>query len=111
MDPGLLQSPLLFIQFSAWPNSRLHALNKTGLFVIPAEDTARIYDFVHLSERHPVHPLIQLVKVCLYLLIVIGIVFVITFVEHTQDRLCIAKNRLMGQCIFFQCINVLLDHA
>lgn len=59
--------------------------------MIPAELADRVYDFVHLPERHSIHLLVELVEIRTNLLVVIGIVFVVTFVEHSQNGLSIAK--------------------
>ena len=77
-------------------NANLDTLNKTSLFMIPAELTDRIDDVIHLPQGHPVHLLVKLIEVCLYLLIIIWIVLVVAFVEHSQNRLPIAKVRWMG---------------
>ena len=49
-------------------NSNLDTLNEAGLFVIPTELADRIDNLVHIPEWHTVHLLIQLLKICLYLI-------------------------------------------
>ena len=72
-------------------HTNLDSLNKTCPLMIPAELADRVYDFVHLPERHSIHLLVELVEIRTNLLVVIGIVFVVTFVEHSQNGLSIAK--------------------
>ena len=74
--------------------------------MIMAEFTDWIDNLIHLPQGHSVHLLVELVEVRLYLLIVIGIIFVIAFVEHGQDGLSIAKVRGMHLNIGFQCFKI-----
>ena len=46
--------------------------------------------------RASVHLLIELIEGCLYLLIIVGIMFVVAFIEHSQNGLAISKVRWMG---------------
>ena len=48
--------------------------------MIPAEFANRVYDFIHLPQRHPIHSTVQFFEVRLYLLIIVGIVFVEAFI-------------------------------
>ena len=57
--------------------------------MITAEGTDRIDNLIHLPERHPIHLLVQLIEVCFNLLVVIGTVFVVAFIEHSQNRFTI----------------------
>lgn len=50
--------------------------------MIPAESANRIDYSVHLPEWHPIHLPVQLFKIRLYLLIVIGVVFIEAFIEQ-----------------------------
>ena len=56
--------------------------NETSLFVIPTQPTNRVYNVIHLPGRHSVHLPVELIEVRADLLDFIGIVFVITLVEH-----------------------------
>jgi len=53
--------------------------------MIPAEFAYGINDLIHLPELHPVHLLVELIEVRTDLLVVIGVVFVVAFVEHLQN--------------------------
>jgi transposase len=44
----------------------------------------------------------ELVEACTDLLVVIGIVFVVAFVEHGEDRLTVPEVRWMGFDVGFQ---------
>ena len=70
--------------------------------MIPAEPTDRINDAVHLPERHPIHLLVELIEVRTDLLVVIGIVFVVAFIEHRQNGVTIPKVRWMLRNMLFQ---------
>ena len=59
--------------------------------MIPTQLTDRIYNVVHLPERHPVHLLIQIIEISLYLLVVIRIILVVALVEHGQDGFSISE--------------------
>ena len=74
--------------------------------MIPAEFADWVYDFIHLLQGHTVHLLIELIEVCLYLLIIVGIMFVVALVEHVQDRLTIPEIRWMLCNIGFQSIKI-----
>jgi hypothetical protein len=63
--------------------------------VIPAEFTDWIYDVVHLPERQPIHLFIEFGEVRADLLVIIGIVFVVAFIEHRQNGVAIPKVRWM----------------
>ena len=54
--------------------------------MIPAKLADRIDDLIHLTKRHSVHLLVEFMEICPDLLIIVGIVFVVVFVEHCQDR-------------------------
>ena len=60
--------------------SNLYPLNESSLFVIPAELTDRVNNFVYLPERHSIHLLVQLVEVRTDLFVIIRTVFVVTFI-------------------------------
>ena len=64
--------------------------------MIPAQLADGIDDLIHLSQRHPIHLLVQLIEICFDLFIVIGIMFVVALVEHGQDGLAISEVRWMG---------------
>jgi len=49
--------------------------------MIPAELANRIDDSVHLPEGHPVYLPVQFFEIRLYLLTVIGVVFVEAFIQ------------------------------
>ena len=63
--------------------------------MIPAEIAHQVNDLIHLPEQHSVHLLVELIEVLTDLLIVIGIVFFVAFVEQGQDRLAISQVRWM----------------
>ena len=67
--------------------------------------TDRIDDLIHLSYGHLIHLLVQLIEVRADLFVVVGIVFVVTFVEHGEDRLTDLEVRWMGFNVKFQCFN------
>ena len=54
---------LLFCQLLAQADANLNALNKSRLFVVPAESTDGVDDLVDLLQRFPVHELVALLKV------------------------------------------------
>ena len=56
--------------------------------------------------RASVHLLIELIEVCLYLLIIVGIMFVVALVEHGQDRLPISKIWWVGFNVRFYCFQI-----
>ena len=64
--------------------------------MVTAESADWIHDFVHLSERHTVHPLIELVKILLDVGIVHWVRFVVGFVEHGEDAVTLSEVRGMG---------------
>ena len=70
--------------------------------MIPAEFAHRVDDLVHLSQGHPVHLLVELMEVRSYLLIVVGIVFVVALVEHGQDRFAVSEVRWICFDMSFQ---------
>jgi len=74
--------------------------------MIPAEFTDRVDDLVHLSQGHPIHLLVEYVEVGFYLLVVVGIIFIVAFVEHGQNGLPIAVVWWMGFDIGFQCFKI-----
>ena len=59
--------------------------------MIPAEFADRIDDVIHLPERHSVHLLVELMEVRTDLFVIVGIVFVVAFVEHGQDGVAVPK--------------------
>lgn len=54
--------------------------------MIPTQFAYRIDDLIHLPQGHSVHLPVQLIEICLYLLVVVRIVFVMVFVKHGQVR-------------------------
>ena len=54
----------------------LYPLNKSSLFVIPAEFADWVDDSIHLPERHSIHLLVQFVEVRTDLFVIIRTVFV-----------------------------------
>ena len=83
--------------------------------MITAEGTDWVDDLIHLPQGHTVHLMIKLIEVCTDLLVVIGTVFVVAFVEHGQNRLAItvAGRVLLDVCFqgvkeLFHIITVLL---
>ena len=70
--------------------------------MIPAQLTDRIDNFVHLPERHSVHLLVELMEVRTDLLVIVGIVFVVAFVEHGEDRLTVPEVWWMLRNMPFQ---------
>ena len=54
--------------------------------MIPVEFTGRVNNPFHLPEWHPIHLLVQVFEVRLYLRVIVGIVFVATFVEYPPGR-------------------------
>ena len=71
--------------------------------MVPAEFADRVDDFVHLPQGHPIHLLVQLIEICFYLLIIIGAVFVVAFIEHSQHGISIAVVEWMLLDMGFQC--------
>ena len=53
--------------------------------MIPTELTDWVDNPIHLPERHSIHLLVELVEVRTDLFVVIGAVFVVTFVQHSQN--------------------------
>ena len=70
--------------------------------MVTAQFADWIDDLIHLPKRHPIHLLVELIEICLYLLVVIGIVFVMALIEHSQNRLSIPEIRWMGFDLGFQ---------
>ena len=56
-------------------NTQTDSFDESSLLMIPAEFADRVDDVVHLSQRHSVHPQVELIEVRTDLLVVIGIVF------------------------------------
>ena len=77
----------MLFQFLCQPYPNLHTVDEAGAFVVTAEGADRIYDLIHLPQRHAVHQLVQLVEILLDLVIVHQIDFIIGFVEHIQNGL------------------------
>ena len=50
--------------------------------MVTAQLADRIDDLIHLPQGHSVHLLVKLIEIRLYLLIIVGIVLVVAFVEH-----------------------------
>ena len=63
-------------------NTHANSFEKTSFFMVTAKFTHRVYDFIHIPERHLVHLLVELIEVSSDLFVIVGIVFVIAFVEH-----------------------------
>ena len=81
---GQYLSCLHLRQFVCQENPQANPFDKASFLMIPAQPTDRIYNVIHLRKRHAVHLLVELVEVCAYLLIIIGIVFVVVLVEHIR---------------------------
>lgn len=52
----------LFSQFHLQPYTYLDTFNESSPFMIPAELADRVDDLIHLPERHPVHPLVSVLR-------------------------------------------------
>ena len=85
-------------------NTQADPLNEPCPLMISAELTDRIYNVVHLSQRHAVHLLVEFMEMCPYLLIVVGIVFVVALVEHSQNRFTVPE---VGWIRFDMCFQFL----
>ena len=70
--------------------------------MISAQFADRVDDLIHLPQGYPVHLLVEFVEVSFNLLVVIGIVFVVAFIEHSQNRLSIPEIRRVLFDIGFQ---------
>lgn len=55
--------------------------------MITAELTDRIDDLIHLPEWHAIHLTVQFFEVRLYLLVVVRIILIETFIQKFQDRI------------------------
>ena len=77
----------ILFQFLCQPDADLYTVDEAVAFVVTAEGADRIYDLIHLPERHAVHQLIQLMEILLDFVIIHQIDFVVGFIEHTQNRL------------------------
>lgn len=73
--------------------------------MIPAELADRIDDAVHLSQRHPIHLLVQLMEIRLYPLVIVWITLIVALIEHGQDGISITKaGRICFDMSFQFCI-------
>ena len=52
--------------------SNLYPLNESTLFVIPAELTDRVNNFVYLPEQHSIHLLVEFIEICTDLFVIIS---------------------------------------
>ena len=57
------RSICLFHNFPSQSDAYLNAVDKAGLFMIPAEGTDGIDDLVHVSQRHPIQKTVQLMEI------------------------------------------------
>ena len=74
--------------------------------MIPAESANRIDYSVYLPEWHPIHLPVQLFKIRLYLLVVVGIILIETFIQNSQDRIRITIiGGIIGN-LLFQFLNI-----
>ena len=58
--------------------------------MISTEFTDWVDNLIHLPQGHTVHLLIKFIEVRFNLLVVIGIVLVVAFIEHGECRLTVA---------------------
>ena len=72
-------------------NTQTDSFDEASPLMIAAESANRIDDLIHLPQRHAIHLLVELMEVRSYLLIVVGIVFVVALVEHGQDRFAVSE--------------------
>ena len=82
-DPFFKFTYLLTLQFCRKPYTNLDSFYKPCLLMIPAELANRVNDLIHLPQGHSIHLLVKLVEVRTDLFIVVWIVFVVAFVEHS----------------------------
>lgn len=66
--------------FLSNPHSHFNSLHKARPLMVPAELANWIDYSVHLPEWHAIHLTVQFFEVRLYLLVVVGIVFVEAFI-------------------------------
>ncbi len=57
------RSICLFHNFPSQSDAYLNAVDKAGLFMIPAQGTDGIDDLVHVSQRHPIQKTVQLMEI------------------------------------------------
>ena len=82
-DPFFKFTYLLTLQFCRKPYTNLDSFYKPCLLMIPAEFTNWVDDLIHLPQGHSVHLLVKLIEGRADLFIVVWIVFVVAFLEHS----------------------------
>ena len=85
-DPFFKFTYLLTLQFCRKPYTNLDSLNKTSLFIIPAELADRVNNVIHLPQGHSVHLLVKLIEVRADLLVVVWAVFIMAPFLRKRSR-------------------------
>lgn len=81
----------LFPNFLSQSDAYLNAVDKTGLFMIPAEGTDGIDDFVQFCQRNPIQKTIQFMEILFYLYTAAPLQFFVAFIQERQNRFAISQ--------------------
>ena len=67
----------MLFQFFCQTHLKQHTVEEAVAFMVTAEDADRIYDPIHLPERHAVHQFVKLVEILFDLVIIHQIDFAV----------------------------------